>query len=94
MVIPIYDHSSFKWPTPPYVTCSVIALNIVVFLIEITASRTEHGVAYMAHVGGLTAGVIMFLILRPPGVQLFECVEPQAGPGGRRHLFWWPRQSR
>ncbi len=55
------------------------------------ASRAVDGVAYMAHVGGLTAGVILFLSMRPPGVQLFECVEPQAG---RRHLLWWPGRSR
>jgi membrane associated rhomboid family serine protease len=39
------------------------------------ASRPDDHVAYMAHVGGLIAGAALFLALRPPGVELFECVE-------------------
>ncbi len=51
-------------------------------LIEV-ASRAEDGVAYWAHVGGLVTGAILFVLMRPPGVDLFQCVEPeQAMPAG------------
>jgi membrane associated rhomboid family serine protease len=39
------------------------------------ASHTNDGVAYVAHGGGLIAGALLFLIMRPAGVHLFECIE-------------------
>jgi len=42
------------------------------------ASRNQDGIAYWAHVGGLATGAVLFLLLRPPGVRLFECTQPQA----------------
>jgi membrane associated rhomboid family serine protease len=39
------------------------------------AQRSEDGVAYLAHVGGLAAGALLFLVMRPSGVELFECVD-------------------
>jgi membrane associated rhomboid family serine protease len=44
-------------------------------LIEV-AMRTEDGVAYWAHVGGLLTGAILFMTMRPPGIALFDCMEP------------------
>ena len=40
------------------------------------ASRVDDGVAYWAHIGGLITGAILFVVMRPAGVRLFECVEP------------------
>jgi membrane associated rhomboid family serine protease len=40
------------------------------------ASRAEDGVAYWAHVGGLLTGGVLFVLMRPAGVELFECVQP------------------
>jgi membrane associated rhomboid family serine protease len=40
------------------------------------ASRTNDGVAYWAHVGGLITGAILFVVIRPAGVRLFECTQP------------------
>ena len=40
------------------------------------ASRADDGVAYWAHIGGLITGAILFVVMRPAGVRLFECVEP------------------
>jgi membrane associated rhomboid family serine protease len=40
------------------------------------ASRTDDGIAYWAHVGGLITGAILFVLMRPAGVRLFECIEP------------------
>jgi membrane associated rhomboid family serine protease len=57
------------------------------------ASRVHNGVAYWTHVGGLATGAILFLVMRPPGVRLFVCAEPQTpqmqgavGGGFRGHL--------
>jgi membrane associated rhomboid family serine protease len=41
------------------------------------ANQTQDGVAYIAHAGGLVAGAILFLLMRPAGVHLLECVEQQ-----------------
>ena len=41
------------------------------------ANQTDDGVAYLAHVGGLVAGAVLFLIMRPSGVPLFECREQE-----------------
>ncbi len=35
----------------------------------------DEGVAYIAHFGGLVAGALLFLAMRPPEVTLFECIE-------------------
>jgi membrane associated rhomboid family serine protease len=42
------------------------------------ASQTDDGVAYVAHGGGLIAGAILFLLMRPAGVRLFECIEEES----------------
>jgi membrane associated rhomboid family serine protease len=41
MVMPLYDHSPFKWPTPPYVMWSLIAINFFVFAVQSLASPGE-----------------------------------------------------
>jgi rhomboid family protein len=38
------------------------------------AEKASDGVAYLAHVGGLAAGALLFFVLRPAGTPLFECV--------------------
>jgi len=45
------------------------------------ASRSHDGVAYWAHVGGLATGAVLFYLMRPPGVPLFECTEAGVVPG-------------
>jgi membrane associated rhomboid family serine protease len=44
-------------------------------------------VAYWCHLGGMLAGVVLFPIMRLPGVQMFECVRmpnyPAGWPGAR-----------
>jgi membrane associated rhomboid family serine protease len=40
------------------------------------ASRADDGVAYWAHIGGLITGAILFVVMRPAGVRLFECAQP------------------
>ena len=44
------------------------------------ASRIQDGVAYWAHVGGLITGAILFVVMRPPGVRLFECAHAETVP--------------
>jgi membrane associated rhomboid family serine protease len=41
------------------------------------ATNVRDGVAYWAHVGGLAAGAILFAVMRPPGVRLFDCVHSE-----------------
>jgi|SRR5665213_21764 len=36
--------------------------------------QTQDGVAYMAHVGGVVAGAVLFPLLRYRSVKLFECI--------------------
>jgi len=43
-----------------------------------SASASE--VAYWCHVGGMVAGALLLLVLRPAGVRLFECMRPARLP--------------
>jgi len=45
------------------------------------ANRAQDGIAYWAHVGGLATGAVLFYLMRPQGVRLFECVDVVAAPG-------------
>lgn len=53
-------------------------------IIEAANRSQAGGVAYWAHVGGLMTGAVLFVIMRPPGVRLFDCVhsEPVTAPDG------------
>src|SRR5262249_33824263 len=52
----------------------VIGAWVLLQLYQI-ASQTDDGVAYVAHGGGLVAGALLFLLMRPAGVRLLECAE-------------------
>jgi membrane associated rhomboid family serine protease len=52
----------------------VIGGWIVLQLISLL-SDDKDGVAYVAHGGGLVAGVVLFVLMRPAGVSLFECMD-------------------
>ena len=43
-------------------------------------SGEDDGVAYAAHLGGLAAGALLFFLLRPREVELFECIEEEPTP--------------
>jgi rhomboid family protein len=47
----------------------------VVLQLFYIVSQANDGVAYSAHGAGLVAGALLFLVMRPAGVQLLECVE-------------------
>lgn len=55
--------------TVPFVTYSLIALNVVVFLTELSQPYLvmfgTNRVAYGAHIGGFVSGLILALLLRP-----------------------------
>jgi rhomboid family protein len=53
----------------------VIGIWAVWQVIDI-ASRVDDGVAYWAHIGGLFTGAVLFVVMRPAGVRLFECIQP------------------
>lgn len=52
----------------------VIGGWVLLQLFNIVSSSSD-GVAYGAHLGGLVAGALLFLVMRPAGVQLMECME-------------------
>src|SRR5580704_9350007 len=51
MVMPIWDHNPFKWPTPPYVMWSLIAVNFIVFFLQ--AGTTPEQVELTDQAAGL-----------------------------------------
>jgi membrane associated rhomboid family serine protease len=40
-------------------------------------SSSRSDVAYWCHIGGMAAGAVLFPLMRPAGVKLFECIRPQ-----------------
>jgi membrane associated rhomboid family serine protease len=38
--------------------------------------NTQNGITYWAHLGGLIAGALLILVMRQPGVRLFDCTRP------------------
>jgi membrane associated rhomboid family serine protease len=74
--------------------CAKVTVFVIRFLVRVRAywviggwallqiyllsQKSDDGVAYLAHVGGLVAGALLFLVMRPAGVELFECVEEPA----------------
>jgi len=45
------------------------------------ANQANDGIAYVAHGGGLIAGALLFLVMRPANVRLFDCVEQPGDEG-------------
>jgi membrane associated rhomboid family serine protease len=41
MVMPIWDHNPFKWPTPPYVMWLLIAINFGIFFLQVSGGFAE-----------------------------------------------------
>jgi membrane associated rhomboid family serine protease len=53
----------------------VIGLFVILQLWNLgSASKSE--VAYWCHFGGMLAGAILFPFMKPPGVKLFQCMQP------------------
>ena len=61
---------SAYWVIGAFVLMQIINLD--------SASRSE--VAYWCHVGGMVAGALLLLLLRPAGVRLFDCMRPERLP--------------
>jgi membrane associated rhomboid family serine protease len=53
----------------------VIGLFVITQLWNL-GSISKSEVAYWCHFGGMLAGGILFPLLKPPGVKLFECMQP------------------
>jgi len=41
MVMPLWDHTPFKWPTPPYVMWLLIVVNFIVFFLQVGGGLRE-----------------------------------------------------
>jgi membrane associated rhomboid family serine protease len=70
MVMPIWDHNPFKWPKPPYVMWSLIAMNFAVFFLQLGTGPQEMeqtdrltGLIPAAFANGTGAGVPATLTL-------------------------------
>jgi membrane associated rhomboid family serine protease len=63
---------SAYWVVGAFVLMQIINLG--------SASSSE--VAYWCHFGGMVAGALLLLVLRPAGVRLFDCVRPARLPDG------------
>jgi membrane associated rhomboid family serine protease len=61
---------SAYWVIGAFVLMQIINLD--------SASRSE--VAYWCHVGGMVAGALLLLVLRPAGVRLFDCIRAESVP--------------
>ena len=54
MVMPLWDHSPFKWPTPPYVMWLLVILNLIVFFVQVGGGPQQmHEVDHIAGVNPL-----------------------------------------
>jgi membrane associated rhomboid family serine protease len=53
----------------------VIGLFVITQLWNL-GSSSKSEVAYWCHFGGMLAGAILFPLMKPPGVKLFECMQP------------------
>src|SRR5215813_4389472 len=67
-IIPV--RLSAYWVIGAFVLMQVISLE--------SASASE--VAYWCHIGGMAAGALLFPLMRPPGVRLFECIRKEDVP--------------
>ena len=57
MVLPLWDHSPFKWPTPPYVMWSLIVINFLVFFVQAAGGSDQ--MDQVDHVAGLDSGGVL-----------------------------------
>jgi len=56
MVLPLYDDNPLKWPVPPFATWGLIALNVIIFIIQVASDGpTER--AIVATFGATPAAV-------------------------------------
>jgi membrane associated rhomboid family serine protease len=56
MVMPLWDHDPFDWPTPPYVMWSIIVINFLVYFIMAGAGPDE--VEAVSHLAGLVPSAL------------------------------------
>jgi membrane associated rhomboid family serine protease len=63
-------------PAPAYLVIGAWLVTQI-WHIEMHASSQ---VAYWCHIGGAIAGALLILVVRPPHIELFECMSPSAVP--------------
>jgi len=64
-------------PVPAWLAIGIWAL----LQVDHRGGKEDDGIAYMAHIGGLIAGIVLLLILRPRNVRLLQCIwDPEKVP--------------
>jgi hypothetical protein len=53
----------------------VVGLFVIIQLWNL-GSSSKSEVAYWCHFGGMVAGGILFPLLKPAGIKLFQCMQP------------------
>lgn len=66
------------FPVPAFL---VIGLWMATQIFHVETHSAD-GVAYWDHLGGAMAGALLILVMRPPHVELFECMSPSDIPRG------------
>jgi membrane associated rhomboid family serine protease len=54
----------------------------VIWQIVQIANQGNDGVAYWAHIGGLVTGAVLFVLMRPAGIPLLQCVDDDTVQAG------------
>jgi membrane associated rhomboid family serine protease len=57
----------------------VVSAFAILQLISL-GSASKSDVAYWCHFGGMVAGAVLLLVMRPAGVRLFDCIRPEQVP--------------
>jgi rhomboid family protein len=86
VVFPLYDDNPLKFPVPPLVTWGLIALNVLIFIIEVSSS-TEASNAIIASFGATPAALVRDIPLTggmPPELTLITSMFLH---GGWEHLL-------
>jgi membrane associated rhomboid family serine protease len=68
----------------------IIGVFIFMQLINLSSASASE-VAYWCHFGGMVAGIILFPLMRQPGVVLFECIRGPRPPVVAAAGNEWPR---
>jgi len=80
MIRPCAKVTILLWIIPLRVSAFWVVGAFVVLQFISLESASKSEVAYWCHIGGMFAGGILFPLIKPAGVRLFECINPDEQP--------------